>query len=93
MVAKLLYVSIRGRLDIIFPIAFLRTRAACSTEHDWTKLKGVLDYLNGTIDECLTLGAADDMGKRKTWFDASYAVHKDIRGTPYLDSKIHNRCK
>ena len=51
VVAKLLYVSIRGRLDIILPIAFLCTRVACSTEQDWTKLKRVLEYLNGTIDD------------------------------------------
>ena len=51
VVAKLLYVSIRGRLSIILPIAFLCTRVACSTEQDWTKLKRVLEYLNGTIDD------------------------------------------
>ena len=50
VVAKLLYVSIRGKLDIILSIAFLCTRVACSTEQDWTKLKRVLEYLNSTID-------------------------------------------
>jgi hypothetical protein len=34
IVAKLLYVSHRGRLDIQLPIAFLCTRVSCSTEQD-----------------------------------------------------------
>jgi hypothetical protein len=78
VVAKLLYVSKRGRQDIQLPIAFLCTRVACSTEQDWTKLRRVLEYLNGTLDEFLTLGA-DDIRKMKTWVDASYAVHKDMK--------------
>jgi hypothetical protein len=78
VVAKLLYVSKRGRLDIQLPIAFLCTRVSCSTEKDWLKLKRVLEYLKGTLDEFLTLGA-DDIRKMKTWVDASYAVHKDMK--------------
>jgi hypothetical protein len=38
----------------------------------------VLEYLNGTLDEFLVLGA-DDMGVMKTWVDASYAVHNDMK--------------
>jgi hypothetical protein len=78
VVAKLLYVSKRGRLDIQLPIAFLCTRVSCSTEQDWSKLKRVLEYLRGSLDEFLTLGA-DDICKMKTWVDASYAVHEDMK--------------
>jgi hypothetical protein len=78
IVAKLLYVSKRGRLDIQLAIAFLCTRVACSTEKDWIKLKRVLEYLNGTLDEFLVLGA-DDICMMKTWVDASYAVHPDMK--------------
>ena len=78
IVAKLLYVSKRARLDIELPIAFLCTRVACSTEQDWCKLKRVLEYLHGTIEKILTLGA-DDIRKMKTWVDASYAVHNDMK--------------
>ncbi len=78
VVAKLLYVSKRGRLDVQLPIAFLCSRVAISTENDWLKLKRVLQYLNGTLDEFLTLGA-DDLSEMKTWVDASYAVHKDMK--------------
>jgi hypothetical protein len=78
VVAKLLYVSKRSRLDIQLPIAFLCTRVSCSTTQDWMKLKRVLEYLRGTLDEFLTLGA-DDIGMMKTWVDASYAVHQDMK--------------
>jgi hypothetical protein len=78
IVAKLLYVSKRGRLDIQLAVAFLCTRVSNSTEKDWAKLRRVLEYLNGTLDEFLTLGA-DDMGIMKTWVDASYAVHEDMK--------------
>jgi hypothetical protein len=78
IVAKLLYVSKRSRLDIQLATAFLCTRVSCSTEKDWAKLKRVLEYLRGTLDEFLTLGA-DDIGMMKTWVDASYAVHKDMK--------------
>jgi hypothetical protein len=45
IVAKLLYVLKRGRLDIRLAIAFLCTRVSCSMEKDWLKLKRVLEYL------------------------------------------------
>jgi hypothetical protein len=70
VVAKLLYVSKRCRLDIQLGVAFLCTRMSCSTEKDWLKLKMVLEYLSGTLDEFLTLGA-DNITMMKTWVDAS----------------------
>jgi hypothetical protein len=78
VVAKLLYVSKCGRLDIQLPIAFLCTRVSCSTKMDWLKLKRVLEYLKGTLDEFITLGA-DDITMMKTWVDASYAVHNNMK--------------
>jgi hypothetical protein len=52
---------------------------SCSSKKDWAKLKGVLEYLRGPLDEFLTLGANDIVGMMKTWVDASYAVHKDMK--------------
>jgi hypothetical protein len=43
VVAKLLYVSKRGRLDIQLPIAFLCTQVSCSTKQDWSKLQRTLE--------------------------------------------------
>jgi hypothetical protein len=76
--AMLLYVSKRSRLDIQLAIAFLCTRVEKSTTQDKEKLRRVLEYLSGTLDDVLILGA-DDLTIMRTWVDASYAVHDDMR--------------
>jgi hypothetical protein len=78
VVAKLLYVSIRARMDLLLAVGFLCTRVSKSTVQDQKKLKRVLEYINGSMDLEYTLGA-DDMGKLRTWVDASYAVHPDMK--------------
>ena len=78
VVAKLLYLSKRGRSDIQLAIAFLTTRVSRSTVQDLSKLRRVLQYLNGTKDLFLTLGA-DSLERLKTWVDAAYAVHTDMK--------------
>ena len=57
VVAKLLYVSHRGRPDIQLAVAFMCTRVSCSTVQDWGKLKRLLQYLNRTVDDVLVIGA------------------------------------
>ena len=79
IVAKLLYVSIRARADILLPVAFLCTRVSKSTEQDRGKLRRVLEYVSGTLDLTHTLGADDLCKLLRTWVDASYAVHTDMR--------------
>jgi hypothetical protein len=76
--AKLLYVAIRARADLLLAVAFLCTRVSRSTAQDQTKLKRALEYINGSMDLEYTIGA-DDIGKLRTWEDASYAVHPDMR--------------
>lgn len=49
IVAKLLYVSKRVRVDINTDIAFLCTRVSKSTKEDWEKLGRLLMYLKGTL--------------------------------------------
>jgi hypothetical protein len=78
IVARLLYVCKRGRLDIQNAIGFLTTRVSRPDEDDWNKLKRVLQYLRGTLDDKLVLGAVD-IGKMKSFVDASFAVHPDMR--------------
>ena len=78
IVAKLLYVSLRGRPDIELAVAYLCTRVSCCTERDWKKLKRVLEYLNGTLNEYLELGTTD-LNQMAIWVDASYAVHEDMK--------------
>jgi hypothetical protein len=76
--AKLLYVSIRARVDLLLAIAFLCTRVSKCTAQDQSKLKRVLEYIKGTMDIEYTVGA-DDLDRLRTWVDASYAVHPDMR--------------
>jgi hypothetical protein len=78
IVAKLLYVCLRSRLDTSLAVAFLTTRVSKSTEQDWLKLKRLLRYLNGTLDMPRIIGA-DSLTAFKTWVDAAYAVHDDMK--------------
>jgi hypothetical protein len=78
VVAKLLYVSLRARMDILLPVIFLCTRVSKSTVQDRTKLKRVLEYIKGTLDLTYTVGA-DDLSSFRTWVDASFAVHPDMK--------------
>ena len=78
VVAKLLYVTHRGRPDIQLAIAFMCTRVSCSTTQDWGKLKRLLQYLNRTVNDVLTIGA-DSLDKLVTWVDAAYGVHQDMK--------------
>jgi hypothetical protein len=65
IIAKLLYVSHWSPLDIQLPIAFLCTKVSCSAEEDWKKLRQILEYLHGTLDNVQVIGA-DDLAKVKT---------------------------
>jgi hypothetical protein len=76
VVAKLLYVSIRARMDLLLAVSFLATRVSKSTQQDQAKLKQLLEYLYGSLDNIFTVGA-DNLGRFRTWIDASYAVHPD----------------
>jgi hypothetical protein len=78
VVAKLLYVALRGRLDLLLATSFLATRVTKSTQQDLQKLKQLLRYIYGTLDDPYIIGA-DDLGRMRTWVDASYAVHPDCK--------------
>ena len=76
--AKLLYVSLRACGDLLTAVGFLSTRVSRSTTQDQAKLKRLLEYINGTLHYRYVLGA-DDLRKLRTWVDASYAVHPDMK--------------
>ena len=78
IVAKLLHVTPRARPDLSLVVAFLCTRVSCSTIQDKGKLKRALEFVNDTIDDWFILGA-DHLTMMKTWVDASYAVHPDMK--------------
>ena len=78
IVAKALYVMKRARPDISVAIAFLTTRVRSPDEQDWKKLSHLMQYLRGTKDLPLILGA-DGAGIVKWFVDASFAVHPNMR--------------
>ena len=76
--AKLLYVAIRVRMDLLLAVIFLCTQVSKCTVEDRLKLKRLLEYIKGTLHLTYTVGT-DDMGKIQSWVDASYAVHPDFK--------------
>ena len=78
IVVKLLFACKRARPDIQTVVAFLTTRVSKSDDNNWKKLKRCLQYLQCTINLCLTL-SAENMTIIKWWVDASYAIHKDMK--------------
>ena len=66
VVASLVFISRRCRLNIQTSVAFLCRRVAEPDEDDCKKLKPVLQYLRGKTDPDITLGA-DDITKMKPW--------------------------
>ena len=79
IVAKLLYVSKRVRIDIATPISFLCTRVQNPSDDDWSKLQHVLKYLNGTRNTNIILSATKDMNI-EAYVDASWGCHHDGKG-------------
>jgi hypothetical protein len=77
IVAKLLYLALRTRPDILTAVAFLTTRVHAPTENDWKRLFRVLYYLYGTIDLGITLRPGNGPLKLSAYADASYGVHPD----------------
>ena len=77
--AKLLYLSKRVRIDTDLAVSFLCTRVATPTLGDKQKLLRMLSYLNGTRKMYRVIGS-NGLDYLQTWIDASYAVHRDMRG-------------
>jgi hypothetical protein len=78
VIAKLLYVLIQARPDILLAVSFLCTRVSKSTTEGQGKLQRVLEYMKGTTQYNYVLGA-DSMNELRSWVDTSYAVHPDMR--------------
>ena len=56
VVCKLLYVSLRGWLNILLAVVFIASRVSKATLQDQTKLKRLLEYLYGTYDLTFNVG-------------------------------------
>ena len=79
IVAKLLNVSKRTRLDISLAIAFLCTRVTKSTVEDWGKLKRLLQCIKGTINMPRVIRSLE-LTSLMTYVNVSYGVHPAMRG-------------
>ena len=79
MVAKLLYLAKRARVDILLAVSFLTTRVKAPTSDDAAKLQRVMKYLNGTREHVLVLSPSD-ISVLESYIDASFACHPDGKG-------------
>jgi hypothetical protein len=79
IVAKALYLVKRVRPDALMAIAFLSTRVQSPDINNWAKLEHLIKYFRSTIHLPLTFGA-DGTGVLNWYFDASFAVHANMRG-------------
>jgi hypothetical protein len=57
-------------MDLLLVTSFLTTRVG--------KSRRLLEYVDGTIDLEYIVGD-DNLGRIRTWVDAAYAVHSDMR--------------
>ena len=79
IVVKLLLITKRMRPVIKTAISYLTTRVAKSNERDWFKMKRVLSFLKGTINDRRIIGASS-LHDLYTWINAAYTVHDNMRG-------------
>jgi len=76
IVAKLLYLAKRARIDVLLAVAYLCTRAKGPNVMDRLKLDRLLKYLNGTVDQVLLLKPSDTLDV-VGYIDAAFGCHPD----------------
>jgi len=79
IVAKLLHISKRSRLDLQVSIGYLCTRVQYPTVEDWKKLRRVLQYIRGTIN-MERIVSMKLIGEIDIFIDASHGAHWDKKG-------------
>mmetsp|Transcript_26617 Transcript_26617/g.41320 ORF Transcript_26617/g.41320 Transcript_26617/m.41320 type:complete len:590 (+) Transcript_26617:1688-3457(+) len=81
IVPKLIWITKGGRPDIKLAVSFLWTRVSKWNGSDWKKLRRVLRYLYGTINDVriLSMENMDTIFTSFTFVDVAYAVHYDMR--------------
>ena len=77
-VAKILFLANRTRPDVLTAVSFLTKRVLHPTAEDWEKLTRTLSYLEATKNLKQRLGATFPLCVR-TYVDASFAVHPDMK--------------
>jgi hypothetical protein len=77
VVAQILYLAKRTRLETLTTVAYLATRVTCCTESDVVKLHRLIRYLRSTLDLGLVLRPGKMRIVVRLFVDASYGVHRD----------------
>ena len=77
IVAKLLYLSKRVRLDLLLSVTFLATRVKSPTEDDWCKLIRIVGYLQATHKFYRVLYRQSNVPHLEHYVDAAFGVHSD----------------
>ena len=75
--ARLLWVGVKTRPDILVALSFLGKRTAKADQDDWNKLERLLSYLQDTRNMPLFLGI-ERLQVVKWWTDDAFAVHPDM---------------
>ena len=78
VVAQLLFLSKRGRPDLLTAVAFLTARVKEPDADDYKKLQRLTKYLDSTSNLTLTL-EAEGSGVLHWWVDAAFAVHHNMQ--------------
>ena len=68
----------RARPDLETSATYLCTRVSKSDDDDWKKLRRVIAFVKGTIDDKRIIGA-NNLFQIFMWIDAAYAVNADMR--------------
>jgi hypothetical protein len=76
-VMTLMYLARLTRPDILLPVTYLASRAHTPTAGDLKKLKRVIKYLSGTVNDGITIQCRDL--QMHCHCDESYGVHSDGR--------------
>ena len=74
--AKLLYVAMRARPEILLTVNYLTTRVNKYTVGDWNKAQRCLEYLKKNTAMGLTLDIGEEL-QVQVCADASYGLHSD----------------
>jgi low affinity Fe/Cu permease len=90
-VAKLLYLSMRVKPEMLVAVIFLCTRVNCATAEDAEKLRYLLRYVYHTREEVIELDGAD-VSQVRGMIDAAFAQHEDGRSHSGLAVMVGRAC-
>ena len=78
IVAKLMFLCMGARTDILNGVAFLKTRVRDPGKYDNEKMGCIMKYLNGTRELVLTLESNRTVTVKR-WADVAFAVPHDMK--------------